>query len=138
MELDIKKLKRQIEEIEGSIAEIRKYVKVSEDDFWKDRRNVLAVEQLLLRIIEACGSICLHIIAKKLRKGADNIAQCFDILYENKLIKPELSKKLIKMARFRNILIHRYWEIDEKKIYEYAKNNLRDVEDFISFIKQYL
>lgn len=134
-ELDIEKLKLRISEIQQSLKEIRQYLAISEENFWQDHRNILAIEQLLLRAIEATGGICLHLVAKKLKKGVESFAQCFEILGENNIIDKKLCQKLIKMARFRNILIHRYWEIDEKKVYDYAKNNLRDFESFISSIK---
>lgn len=135
-ELDIGKLKLRISEIQESIKEINQYLTIPEEDFWKDHRNILAVEQLLLRAIEATGGICLHLVAKKLQKGVENIAQCFEILGEHNLIDKELTESLIRMARFRNLLIHKYWEIDEKRVYQYAKNNLSDFESFISSIKK--
>jgi len=40
------------------------------------------------------------------------------------------------MARFRNILVHRYWEVNEKKVYQYAKENLVDFEKFIEIVSK--
>lgn len=136
--LDVQKLKLRIAEIQESLQEIRQYLEASEEEFWKDHRNILAIEQLLLRAIEATGGICLHLTAKKLKKGVESIAQCFEFLGNENLIDKELSEKLIRMARFRNLLIHKYWEIDEKKVYEYAKHNLPDFEDFISSVQKIL
>lgn len=135
-ELDIRKLKLRISEFQAAIKEINQYLAVPEEDFWKDHRNILAIEQLLLRAIEATGSICLHLVAKKLQKGVENMVQYFEILEEHNLIDKELTKSLIRMARFRNLLIHKYWEIDEKRVYQYAKNNLADFENFIFSIKK--
>ncbi|MEW5908128.1 MAG: DUF86 domain-containing protein [Patescibacteria group bacterium] len=135
-ELDIEKLKLRISEIQEAIKEVRQYLMISEEDFWKDHRNILAIEQLLLRAIEATGGICLHLVAKKLQKGVENIAHCFEILGEHNLLDKKLTESLIRMARFRNLLIHKYWEIDEKRVYEYAKQNLSDFENFISSIKK--
>lgn len=135
-ELDIGKLKLRISEIQEAIKEINQYLTIPEEDFWKDHRNILAIEQLLLRAIEATGGICLHLVAKKLQKGVESIAQCFEILGEHNIIDKELTKSLIKMARFRNLLIHKYWDIDEKRVYQYAKENLSDFDNFISTIKK--
>jgi len=38
---------------------------------------------------------------------------------------------LRKMAKFRNKLIHRYWEIEDKNILEYARKDINDFEDYI-------
>ncbi len=135
--LDIRKLNARINEIHEAIKEIREYISLPEEKFWEDHRNILAIEQLLLRAIEATGGICLHLAAKKLKKGAESLAHCFEILGES-LIDKKLADSLIKMSRFRNILIHKYWEIDERRIYEYAKNNLEDFENFIKAVNQFL
>lgn len=66
-EIDIQKLKLRISEIQEVVKEIRQYIAVPEEEFWKDHRNILAIEQLLLRAIESCGGICLHLVAKKLK-----------------------------------------------------------------------
>jgi len=136
MTLDIKKIKFLISEIKESIADIRKFIAVSQEEFWKDKRNILAVEHLLLRAIEATANICSHIAAKKLQKGVETPAECFELLEKEKLINKELSTDLRKMARFRNILVHRYWEVDEKKVYQYANENLVDFEKFIEIISK--
>ncbi len=132
--LDFKKIKLRTEEIEEALKEIKGYIAVPEENFWKDNRNILAVEQLLLRAIEAAGGICIHIAAKKLKKGVENIADCFELLEKEQILKPDLSLKLRNMVKFRNKLIHRYWEINDKNILEYAKNDLKDFEDFMKTI----
>jgi len=136
VELDIKKIKFLISEIKENLADIREYTKVSQDKFWKDKRNILSVEHLLLRAIEATCNICVHLAAKELQKGVESPAECFELLEKEKLINRDLSASLRKMARFRNILVHRYWEVDEKKVYQYAKKNLEDFEKFIEIISK--
>ena len=42
------------------------------------------------------------------------------------------------MTKFRNKLIHRYWEIDDQKILEYAKTDLNDFNEFIKAISKLL
>ncbi len=86
-ELDIEKLKSRLSEIQEAIDEIRQYLNTPEENFWKDHRNILAIEQLLLRAIESTGGICLHIVAKKLKRGVESMAQCFEILGESNLIE---------------------------------------------------
>lgn len=78
----------------------------------------------------------MHLVAKKLKKGTESIGHCFELLKEAKLTSDPLADNLIKMARFRNLLIHQYWKIDEEKVYEYAIHNLTDFEKFIEEINQ--
>jgi len=49
------------------------------------------------------------------------LSECINILEEEEILDKELSLRLKKMIKFRNKLIHKYWEIDDKLVYEYAK-----------------
>jgi uncharacterized protein YutE (UPF0331/DUF86 family) len=138
MEINLENLKKRISEIRENTEKIKKYASISENEFWDDERNLLAIKHLLLQSIEACGSICSHVLAKKFFKSPSSFPDCFENLYNSKVINKELSEKLRKMARFRNNLVHRYWEIEDKKILEYAKNNLEDFDRFLESIIAYL
>ncbi len=41
-------------------------------------------------------------------------------------------------ARFRNLLIHRYWEIDPRRVLLYARENVGDLEEFLSQLARWL
>jgi len=138
MAIDIEKIKRRLTEIRDNIEKIKKYSSIDEEDFWEDERNILSIKHLLLESIEACGDICVHIMAKKLFKATSSFAECFENLYKSKVINESLSEKLKKMARFRNILVHRYWQINDQKILEYAKNNLGDFEQLMKSVVKFL
>jgi len=49
-----------------------------------------------------------------------------------------LAEKLADMARFRNMLVHIYWKIDDKKVYEIMKKDISDLEEFIEEVKKYV
>jgi len=138
MAVDIEKIKRRLTEIRDNIEKIKKYSSIDEEEFWEDERNILSIKHLLLESIEACGDICVHIMAKKLFKATSSFAECFENLYKSKVINESLSEKLKKMARFRNILVHRYWQINDQKILEYAKNNLGDFEQLMKSVVKFL
>jgi len=42
--------------------------------------------------------------------------------------------KMVKMAKFRNVITHDYEELDYEIVYDIFKNRLIDVEDFINTI----
>ncbi|MEM2935472.1 MAG: DUF86 domain-containing protein [Candidatus Thermoplasmatota archaeon] len=67
--------------------------------------------------------------------GEENI---FDLLYKNKILDREICEKAKKMKGFRNILIHRYTDVDDEIVYENLKNSLNDFYYFVDKIKEYL
>lgn len=138
MEVDIEKIKQRITEIKENLEKIRKYSSKPDKEFWEDERNILSIKHLLLESIEACGNICVHISAKKLFKAASSFSECFENLYKSGIINEDLSSRLRNMARLRNILVRRYWEIDNQKILDYARNKVGDFDQFIKSIVSYL
>jgi len=138
MDVDIEKIKNRMSEIRENIGKLGQYSSISDKEFWEDERNILSVKHLLLESIEACSNICIHISAKKLFKAPSSFSECFEILHKSKITDEDLSSRLRKMARFRNILVHRYWEIENQKILGYARNDLGDFEQFLRSIAKYL
>ena len=136
--VDLEKIKFRVAEVKENLHKIKKYSSLNDKEFWSDERNIFSVKHLLLVSIEACGNICVHISAKRLYKAASSFAECFENFYKEGIIEEGLSAKLRSMARFRNILVHRYWETDDKKILDYARNNLGDFDQFLKAIVKYL
>jgi uncharacterized protein YutE (UPF0331/DUF86 family) len=42
------------------------------------------------------------------------------------------------MVKFRNMLVHLYWKIENDRLYKYLKENLGDFEAFKEAIRKYL
>ncbi|WP_342669776.1 HepT-like ribonuclease domain-containing protein [Desulfovirgula thermocuniculi] len=43
-----------------------------------------------------------------------------------------LAERLIRMARFRNLLIHQYGDIDDRKVYEIICSSLNDLDLYLT------
>jgi len=138
MKIDIKKIKKRISEIEENLMKVRKYTALPNNEFWADERNIYTVKQLLLQTIEATGSICLHLVVKKLKKGVERFGECFEELEKGGIINSALYRELKSMIDFRNMLVHRYGEVDDKKVLKYTREDLGDFEKFIKEIKIFL
>lgn len=54
------------------------------------------------------------------------------------IFPPEFTEKLAAMARFRNVLVHLYVEVDLRKVYHYLQSSLSDFELFARYIGEYL
>jgi uncharacterized protein YutE (UPF0331/DUF86 family) len=62
----------------------------------------------------------------------------FPKLAEIGVIPAEFAHKLVGMARFRNVLVHLYLEVDLNRVYQYIQDNLDDFEQFGKYIGAYL
>lgn len=135
--IDIEKIKRYAAEIRENTRLIKEYT-TSEKDFFSDKRNILSVKHLLLQSIESTAIICNHLLSKMGKIAPSGYTECFKGLEEIGAFGREATEKFVRMARFRNILIHHYLKVDDKEVFKYTKENLTDFEDFLEGIFNFL
>jgi uncharacterized protein YutE (UPF0331/DUF86 family) len=129
--INLEQVRERAREIRESITKVRQYVAQSDEEFFADERNLYTVMHLLLIAIEATAAICNHILAKTARKAPSSYVDCFEGLEALGVLDRNLTGRLIRMARFRNLLVHRYWEIDPRRV-------LDDLEVFLVQMGQWL
>lgn len=106
-------------------------------DFKQDQHLVGSAKYHLIVAIESAIDICNHIISKSGFRLPEGYSDSFRIMAENKILTAELvEEKLTGMARFRNRLVHVYWEIDLDQLYRILQENLSDLEQFQNQIKK--
>ena len=117
---------------------LRKITDISLDEFLKndDLKDIASFR--LIKLLESSISICQHLSAKILKKAPESYSNCFEMLSEANIINVDLSEKLQQMARFRNMLIHVYWNIDYRQVYEIIKNDLGDIELFVKSLDKFI
>jgi len=124
--------------IERNTEFLDEYKEFSTDEFTSSYKDVQAAKFSLLEIIEACIDVANHIISVKGFRKAEEYSVMFRVLGENDVIDVSLAGKLSDMARFRNLLVHRYGEVDDARVLDVIKNRLVDVELFMKEIVDYL
>ncbi len=130
MEINRGLLNRRIMEIKRAVGELKSIASGGEENFLSNPTGIDAAKYKLVVAIEAALSICNHIAARLEKKIPESYSDCFIILGEEGVLSRDLSKRLARMAKFRNMLVHIYWEIDNAKIYEIIHNDLKDLEEF--------
>ena len=64
----------------------------------------------------------------------DDYAACFRELAHAGLIPVALGERLERMARFRNLLVHKYWNLDHARVHEIILHDLGDLRDFAAAV----
>jgi len=113
-------------------------ISLEEEAFLKDRKNIYTLRYLLIEAVEAMANICNHILTRLKGQVPKGYPDCFEKLSDAGIITKELGNKLRKVASLRNIIIHKYWEIDDRKVFNSAKVNINDFEEFLKQINEIL
>ena len=90
----------------------------------------LAFERLVHIIVESILDIARHIVSVKGWGPAETYRDYIEILHKQGIIPSELAEELYKFIAWRNILVHRYIEVDYSKLYEDSKKLASIVREF--------
>jgi uncharacterized protein YutE (UPF0331/DUF86 family) len=128
-----------MEEVEEKLNLIEENVRRLEDleinD--KDFLEYQGVKHTLQEAVEACIDVAGHIIAEEGFGRQENYAEYFEELNKRDIIDGNLSSKLQNMARFRNLVVHRYAEIESEELQEIIDKNLSDLTKFIKAVESH-
>lgn len=123
--------------IEKDLEFLEEFKAMDEADFLGSYKNIQSVKYSLLEIIEACIDIAYHIVAAKGLGQAEDYREIFIMLGKKGVLDQKLASRLGDMAGFRNLLVHRYGEIDNLRVLEIIKSELSDIMEFEQAILQY-
>ncbi len=124
--------------IEQNIKFLQEFKEKNPEEFISNYKDVQAVKYSLLEIMEAGIDIANHIISGEGYRRAEEYGEMFRVLAEEGVIDENLASNLEDMASFRNLLVHRYGKIDNKRVLEIVKSELGDIKKFEENIMNFL
>lgn len=131
----IEALIRNMRRFTGYLAEL---ATVELSDFLSDPTKIGAARYYLQVSIEACIDIANHIIASEVYRAPRNYKDAFAVLGENRVIPPDLVPTMQAMVGFRNLLVHLYWEVDDKRLHGYLTTRLSDFDQFVAYVLDFI
>jgi uncharacterized protein YutE (UPF0331/DUF86 family) len=140
--LNLNKIQENINLIGEFLEKLKRLSKLSENDFLSDERNPAAAESFLRRCIEAIFDIGRHILSKSFSYKSLEYKEVATELGKKEIMSKEYSKILVKIAGYRNRMVHFYKRITDKELYDILQNDLVDIEKFLKeievFLKKYI
>ena len=121
------------------VGQLDSLANLSESEFLKDPKNVGAAESFLRRSLEAVFDIGRHLLAKSghsdLAKEYKGIAQGVATLG---VVPSEFVPTLVRMAGYRNRMVHFYYELTPQELYEIIVVHREDLRRFVDWVAAYL
>jgi len=136
--LNIDKIEKNLSLIQGYLSELKELSKITEEKFLADRRNSAAGESYLRRSLESVFDIGRHILAKSYGFKELEYKKIALELEKKGIVDKEYASVLLKMAGYRNRMVHLYQEITPEEIYGILKSHLPDIDRFVLEIFRFL
>jgi uncharacterized protein YutE (UPF0331/DUF86 family) len=132
--VDKAKLDQMLSNLKRYVEVLRRLAGQPREAFLANADQIGNAKYHLVISIECCIDIANHIIASEnLRFPRDN-ADSFVVLTEHGILDPGFKESLRAMARFRNRLVHLYWEVEDARVHEYLGSSLSDMNAFAQAI----
>lgn len=123
-------------DIRVEMERLRAYASGPTDAFAADAEKVRAARYGLIVVVEAAAAICTHLCAR-LGRAPDSYPGCFAALGELGILDAGLAEKLSALARLRNLLVHGYGRVDDRRLHGLMRTGLDDLEAFLTAVGDY-
>ena len=124
--------------ITNCVNALRELRPLTYDEFAREHVLVGAAERDFQVAIQAALDISSMILADQTVTVPDRYRDIFPKLAEIGVLPPDFAQKLVGMAKFRNVLVHLYLEVDLQRVYRYLQENLDDFEMFARYVSEWL
>ena len=131
-------IEAKLDIIERNLVFLDEFKGMEYEDFVGSYKNVQSAKYSLLEIIECCIDIASHIIAVCGMGRAEEYREMFYLLGERSVINKALAERLGDMAGFRNVLVHRYGDIDNELVLAMIESELEDVVEFERAVARFM
>jgi uncharacterized protein YutE (UPF0331/DUF86 family) len=135
---DQEKMVKLVSELRKSVARLKSIGQLSFDDFLKDPDKIGSSKYHFIVAIESCIDMCNHVIARNGYRVPDDYGDTFIVMSEAGAFDSKFAEALRNMAKFRNRLVHLYWELDDRQVYDILQNRLVDFKKFLDSLAIFL
>ncbi len=135
---DQEKMVKLVSELRKSVARLRSIGQLPCAEFLKDPDKIGSSKYHFIVAIESCIDMCNHVIARNGYRVPDDYGDTFIVMGETGAFDSIFVEALRNMAKFRNRLVHLYWELDDRQIYDILQNRLGDFKKFLDSIARFL
>ena len=135
---DQERVVRLVSELRKALDRLHKLSKLSSDDFKGDPDKVGSAKYHFIVAIESCIDLCNHIIAQNGYRVPEDYGDTFVVMAEVGAVEPSFAQELKDMAKFRNRLVHIYWQVDDGIVYDILQSKLVDIKSFLNAISTFL
>lgn len=135
---DQERMVRLVSECRKSVARLNYLAGLPVEAFLNDPDKIASAKYHFIIAIESCIDICNHLIARNGFRVPEDYSDTFQVMTEAGALDSDFTEDLKNMARFRNRLVHVYWEVDNRMIHSLLQSRLGDFKKFLDSIARFL
>lgn len=124
---------------EAYLADVRRFAEeTGRQGFLADRGEQYRIQFPLQQAIQVAIDLAAHLLADQPGHRPGTLAGLFEALAQRDLIAADLARRLAAMARFRNLLVHQYADVDPDRVWAIVTEDLADIDRFLAVVATHL
>lgn len=124
---------------EAYLSDVRAFAaRIDRATFVADRGEQYRIAFPLQQAIQLAIDLAAHLLAGQPGHRPDTLAGLFTALGERDVVEDALAMRLAAMARFRNLLVHQYADLDPDRVWDIVHGDLADVDRFLAVVAAHL
>ena len=132
------KIIAKLDQMKQYLTELGGILPDTVDEYMESLKIRRACEKTIELAIETVIDVISGVIAEKRLGVPSSEESIIQIAQKNKMLSIALAKKIQEMKGFRNVLVHKYGEVDDERVYTYLSEELEDFEVFEREIVKFL
>lgn len=141
--IDSDLVRRKLARVNMYLDKLKPIADTTFDEYISDFYKKTSTERLIQIIVECASDINSHVVLESGQRPPEDYTSSFIRAAEVGLINHELASKLKGSGGMRNIIVHEYMDIDDRKVYEILpiaisdyKEYIRQVDDFLNKLEE--
>lgn len=137
--IDKNVFQKLVREVAEAIEEVREIISLDVDSFLNDRRARFSLRYSIVLIVESLADIAVAILEKDFNEVVESYRDAIMKLRDKRVLESRVAESIARLVSLRNLIVHRYWVVDDLKIYESAKSSgIENIERFIEEVSKYV
>lgn len=118
---------KKVQEVRERVHRVRALLPEGVEEFLadQDRRELVAFNLILA--IQALVDLAIGVAAQEGARIPDSMAGTFQVLSDQGRLDVDLAERLGAATRMRNLLVHRYGRVEDRLVFEVARDHLGDL-----------
>ena len=133
-----KRILLKLDEMNKYMEELERFLPAEEEEYLENQQVKRACEKTIELAIEAAMSIVSIIVSHNKFGFPKDEDDLIAIVEKKMIVSSALAATLKEMKGFRNILVHRYAEVDDARAYHTLTGELGDFNSFEKEIRKYV
>jgi uncharacterized protein YutE (UPF0331/DUF86 family) len=115
----------RLKELARILQELSKYQNMPWESLQNDLSQRWIIERGLIAAASVIFDIADHILAGRFASYADTYAESLQALRDHQVISEELYRQIRGLGGLRNILVHRYLQVDVRELFDHYQRGLQ-------------